>query len=136
MTKKYSLQFLVIDICLVRSYVFLCIMVSWICYTCVSLDVLFVFTSVVFSCAHVLFVLLCIVVSYTTWLSETGRVSYKKHLHFATTWVHTRCLIRSVLLVFIALSSSCVLCARCCQYLDCSFLITPSVFSNVYLEQA
>ena len=111
MTKKYSLQFLVIDSCLVRSYVFLCIMVSWILYTCVSLYVLFVFTSVVFSCAHVLFVLLCIVVSYTTWLSETGRVSYKKHLHFATTWVHTRFFMRSVLLVFIVFIF--VLCSVC-----------------------
>jgi hypothetical protein len=30
------------------------------------------------------------------------------------------------------LSSSCVLCTQCCQSLDCSFVIAPSVFSNVY----
>jgi hypothetical protein len=32
------------------------------------------------------------------------------------------------------LFKSCVICAPCCQSLDCQFLIAPSVFYNVYLS--
>jgi hypothetical protein len=42
-------------------------------------------------------------------------------------------LLSFVFCVFLfCLSSSCVLCTQCCQSLDCSFVIAPSVFSNVY----
>ena len=60
-----------------------------------------------------------------------------------STWVHPWLLVGSLLLIFFCvvflfcLSSSCVLCIRCYQpvSLNCPFLIYPSVFSNVYLEE-
>ena len=40
---------------------------------------------------------------------------------------------RFVFYVVFCLSSSCILCAQCSEFLDCPFLITPSVFSDVYI---
>ena len=68
---------------------------------------------------------------------ETRRVSYKKqellphraHLDFVL--VVSVLVIVFVFYVVFCLSSSCILCAQCSEFLDCPFLITPSVFSDV-----
>ena len=68
-------------------------------------------------------------------------------LSCASTWVYPRFLVGSVcspVLVFcvmffaLLVSSSCVLCAQCCQFLWIYrlFLVAPSVFSNVYRKKS
>ena len=45
------------------------------------------------------------------------------------------CFFYCFILVFLCVSSSCVLCAHCCQFLWIyPFLISPSIISNVYLH--
>jgi hypothetical protein len=107
----------------------------------------FVFTTVVCGRVHVLFVLfmlLCIVVSYTTWLYEK-RGGYttcgRNFLTFVSPWVHPgRCWVRGahyfrlLCCALFCLSSSCILSAQCCQCLWTvnSWFPPPPVFSNVY----
>ena len=63
---------------------------------------------------------------------------------FASTWVHSRCLVGSVLLICLAFCvvlwfcvffafCLCLVCPMLQVSLNCLFLIAPSVFSNVYL---
>jgi hypothetical protein len=69
-------------------------------------------------------------------------ISYKKRelFTFASIWIHFRFLVRSVFsivlvflwVVFLFCLSSSVLCPMLPVSLDCPFLITSSVFSNVY----
>ena len=83
---------------------------------------------------------------YWTWLYiwATRWVSYKKqellphraHLDFVLVVsvlviVFVFCVV--LCCVVFCLSSSCILSAQCSEFLDCPFLITPSVFSDVYI---
>ena len=82
---------------------------------------------------------------YQTWLHiwVTRRLSYRNCLPFTSTWVHTRILVRSVLpivLVFCVVCFALFVFVLCLVYpmlsvsLDCPFLITLSVFSNVVMH--
>ena len=75
--------------------------------------------------------------------SIVGVLKGRQCIPFATTSFTLGFLMGSVLLIFlvvcvvillVCLSSSCVLCAQCCQclWIDCPFLIAPSVFSNFW----
>jgi len=83
----------------------------------------------------------------TIWISR--RVYHKRqdYLPFASTWVHSRFLAGSVLLIslvfcvvlhfyFLFICALCLLRLMLSVSLDCPFLITPLDFSNLYLFSA